>query len=319
MAPYILLHGFAQTPASWDVVAKRLQAAGHRTYVPNLFAWLEEGCTLEEACERVAAIVRQVAEVEGAPVLVGYSMGGRLAAEMVTRQLRPTHHPAPVFPGHSEHADDAPLCQPERSSHVSSRHPARSAQREAGESPSAPLPLAALVLESAGLGPTDEAARVALAERNAAWADRLREEGVPAFMDWWEMLPLFATQRQLPEATLVAIRADRTAHPAEPLARSFEQWGAQHQTPEPETLAALAQAHAHAQGLAQADAHDQGHGLAHADTQGFPILYIAGECDQKYAAVAARAQAAGLPAALVPNAGHNTHLEQPDAFFELLP
>ena len=36
-APVILLHGFAQTPASWDGVARILQGQGRRTYAPNLF------------------------------------------------------------------------------------------------------------------------------------------------------------------------------------------------------------------------------------------------------------------------------------------
>ena len=189
MAPCILLHGFAQTPASWDAVAQRLQAAGHRTYAPDLYECKgdlklpsveevlegteagedgEDGedvegdanaknvsgavrdplTSLDAVCDRVAAIVRLVAQVDAAPVLVGYSMGGRIAAETVVR-----------YPN---------------------------------------LPLAGLVLESAGLGPADEAARAVLAERNGAWAQRLRDEGVAAFMDWWETLPLFASQCALP-------------------------------------------------------------------------------------------------------------------------
>lgn len=83
-----------------------------------------------------------------------------------------------------------------------------------------------MVLESAGLGPSDEAARATLAERNAAWARRLREEGVVAFMDWWETLPLFATQRDLPSEARAAIRAEREAHSAKLLARLLEAWGA---------------------------------------------------------------------------------------------
>ena len=152
MTAFVLLHGFAQTPASWDAVVQRLQAAGHRTYVLDLYEsrgdlkLLSAEGALEDAeqgkgvegdagaegalasardplaslgavCNRVAAIVRLVSQADGAPVLVGYSMGGRIAAETVVR------HPN--------------------------------------------LPLAGLVLESAGLGPSDEAARATLAERNA--------------------------------------------------------------------------------------------------------------------------------------------------------
>lgn len=280
MTAFVLLHGFAQTPASWDAVVQRLQAAGHRTYVLDLY---ESKCdlkllgtegALEDAeqgkgvegdagaegalasardplaslgavCDRVAAIVRLVAQADGAPVLVGYSMGGRIAAETVVR-----------------HPD---------------------------------LPLAGLVLESAGLGPADEAARAALAERNGEWALQLREEGVVTFTDWWETLPLFASQQALPAETRAAIRAERTSRDAEPLARSLEAWGAHHQAAEAVTLGVLAD-------------------LAN---RGVPVLYVAGALDEKYAAVAARAHVVGVPAMLVPNVGHNVHLESPSAFGEI--
>lgn len=240
MAAFVLLHGFAQTPASWDSVVYQLQAAGRRTYVPDLYK--QSGSSLGRLCAYVAEVVLKVAQVDGAPVLVGYSMGGRIAAETVMR-----------------HSD---------------------------------LPLAGLILESAGLGPTDEAARVALAERNAAWARRLREDGVAAFMDWWETLPLFATQRDLPPEIRAAVRAERLSRSAEALARSLEAWGAHHQAAEAATFAVLAD-------LVK---------------QGVPVLYVAGALDEKYAAVAARVRTAGLSAMLVPDAGHNVHLESPSAF-----
>lgn len=270
MTAFILLHGFAQTPASWDEVAAALQAAGHRTFAPDLYGWLgewttppgtcpkmdhpsgdvshaagapEEGAApLAAACDRLVQVVRQVAAAEGAPVLVGYSMGGRLVAETVVR-----------------HPD---------------------------------LPLAGVVLESAGLGPADEDARAAMARRNGEWTARLRAEGVVPFMDWWETLPLFATQRDLSSEVRVAIRAEREAHSAELLARSLEAWGAHHQAAEAATLSAVSD-------LAR---------------QGVPVLYVAGVLDEKYAAVAARAHAAGVPVVLVPNVGHNVHLESPSAF-----
>ena len=44
MTAFVLLHGFAQTPASWDAVVQRLQAAGHRTYVLDLY---ESKCDLK--------------------------------------------------------------------------------------------------------------------------------------------------------------------------------------------------------------------------------------------------------------------------------
>ncbi len=111
-------------------------------------------------------------------------------------------------------------------------------------------------------------------------------------MDWWETLPLFATQRDLSSEVRVAIRAEREAHSAELLARSLEAWGAHHQAAEAATLSAVSD-------LAR---------------QGVPVLYVAGVLDEKYAAVAARAHAVGVPVVLVPNVGHNVHLESPSAF-----
>lgn len=48
--------------------------------------------------------------------------------------------------------------------------------------------------------------------------------------------------------------------------------------------------------------------------RGVPVLYVAGVLDEKYSAVAARVRAAGLPTELVPDAGHNAHLEASSNF-----
>ncbi|MGH9274629.1 MAG: alpha/beta fold hydrolase, partial [Acidimicrobiales bacterium] len=52
-----------------------------------------------------------------------------------------------------------------------------------------------------------------------------------------------------------------------------------------------------------------------------PVLVLAGERDDKFAALARRmAEAIGANAtfALIPDAGHAAHLEQPDAFLAIL-
>lgn len=241
---FVLLHGFAQTPASWDENTRQLQARGHRTYGIDLYK--RAGDSLEALCDYVADVVGKVAEADGAPVLVGYSMGGRMVAETVVR-----------------HGD---------------------------------LPLGGVVLESAGLGPTGEVQRAELAERNAAWAARLREEGVAAFMDRWEELPLFASQQALPDQTRARIRDGREAHTADELAESLLAWGAQRQASEVDTLAALLRT----------------------QERGVPVLYLAGALDEKYGHVAARVQAAGLAAQVIEGVGHNVHLESPHQFCEAI-
>ena len=159
-----------------------------------------------------------------------------------------------------------------------------------------PHAFSAVILEAAGLGPASPADRAAAAERDARCAARLRVDGLAAFMDVWEQLPLFATQRTLPADVRERLHAARMANDAEALARTFEHAG-QHVVPDRAanlaTLAALASSHA----------------------QPLPLLYLAGEHDQKY-----RAQAHDFAAAthaatcIVPGAGHNTHLEAPAAF-----
>lgn len=303
MTAFVFLHGFAQTPRSWNTVALALQKAGHRTYALDLYGaglvvssadqsgpeageWgapgdapasevapalatvfasgiasalegelslgtMSEGApcdslaSLAAVCDRVAATVRIVSAAEGAPVLVGYSMGGRIAAETLVR-----------------HPD---------------------------------LSLTAVLLEGAGLGPADEVGRAVLARRNRDWATRLRHEGVETFMDWWEALPLFASQRALPAETRAAVRVERVAHTADELARSLEAWGAHEQAAQGETLAALLRA----------------------QDAGVRVRYIAGSRDAKYAAVAEAVRAAGLPASLVEGAGHSVHLECPEAFLAI--
>lgn len=292
MTTYVLLHGFAQTARSWDEVAAALRAHGRTVYAPDLYAQVKP-LAMDAACAYVAQLVRDVARREGEPAaLVGYSMGGRIALETLVRfggfdACGGLTDNSPVIDDVCEGADGSV-----------SNSPADGASRAGADFvPAAtPLPLAALVLEGAGLGPRNAAERETLTQRNAAWAHDLREGGVEAFMDWWETLPLFATQQTLSHEARARVRADRVAHTAEELAQSLKSCGQHRQAAEREALAALAC-------LAQA---------------GVPVRYIAGELDAKYAACAQRLTAA-VPqanATLIPQAGHNTHLEQPRKFVE---
>lgn len=159
-----------------------------------------------------------------------------------------------------------------------------------------PHAFSAVILEAAGLGPASPADRTAAAERDARCAARLRVDGLAAFMDFWEQLPLFATQRTLPADVRERLHAARMANDAEALARTFEHAGLHVMPDRAANLATLA-------------------ALASSSAQPLPLLYLAGEHDQKY-----RAQAHDFAAAthaatcIVPGAGHNTHLEAPAAF-----
>lgn len=82
-------------------------------------------------------------------------------------------------------------------------------------------PLARLVMVSGrdGLGASDEAG--ARRDLDDALADALLERGLPAFVDRWQALPLFASQSALPEALRAEHRARRLAHDPDAVARAL--------------------------------------------------------------------------------------------------
>ncbi|MEA5020151.1 MAG: 2-succinyl-6-hydroxy-2,4-cyclohexadiene-1-carboxylate synthase [Gordonibacter sp.] len=153
---------------------------------------------------------------------------------------------------------------------------------------------AALILESAGLGPTDSEERAQAAVRDADCAARLRSEGLKVFMDRWENLPLFATQRTLPVAVQERIRRGRLSNDAEALARVFEGAG-QHTMPLREEA------------------------LARLSRFAFPTLYLVGSSDQKYRNLAQDLKKRGAcSVCIVENAGHNVHLEVPEKYGDVI-
>ena len=313
-APIVLVHGFAQQASTWDKVALSLSRAGVECFAFELAGHGKSarptvgdvpGREAFDLCFQARALLafcEAVAHVAGRlPVLVGYSMGGRVALQaacLVADDLRDggqidriaLRSSAAFAPcGRSGRLDVAGGGQ---------RDTAATSADDAARM-SAAVPFSALVLESAGLGPVDNAAREALRERNFAWAARVRGEGVSAFMDWWAGLPLFESQRNLPVDQRERLRAGRLANDTESLALSFEQAGA-HQMPlRCESIRALCELAA----------------------KGIPVSYLAGELDAKYCKVASTLQAESQGAVscrVAPAAGHNIHLEQPEVFASIL-
>ena len=274
-APVVLLHGFAQSAASWDNIAEllgrtrsvvALDLVGHggsdRPEGADAYALGAQGEMLLAYLASpvgVAALATpgrsnggsaSAAQGSRKPLVVGYSMGGRVALA-------------------------AASSQPETFA------------RFAG----------GLVLESAGLGPVDEREREDAAERDARNAAALRRDGLSAFMDAWERLDLFATQRDLPVSARERMRASRLANDAEALARTFEHAG-QHAMPARVDVLAV---------------------LASLRVSGAPVRYIAGALDVKYRTLAEGLEDEGLcEVRIVAGAGHNVHLEAPAAYLHAL-
>ena len=289
--PIVLVHGFAQQASTWDDATRLLADAGAECFGFELAGHGAGACSAGgdpaersdffDLCFQARALLafcRVVARDAGvAPVLVGYSMGGRVALQAACLA-----------------ADD--LRGGDQLNRTALRSSAAFAPRGRDRRLDA---IAALILESAGLGPADDAAREALRERNFAWAARVRGEGVPAFMDWWAGLPLFESQQHLPADQQKRLRVGRLANDAESLALSFERAGAHVMPPKQETIRALCELAA----------------------KGIPVSYLAGELDAKYCKVASilRAESQGaISCRVVPAAGHSIHLEQPEAFGAIL-
>ncbi|MHB8377004.1 MAG: 2-succinyl-6-hydroxy-2,4-cyclohexadiene-1-carboxylate synthase [Dehalococcoidia bacterium] len=156
----------------------------------------------------------------------------------------------------------------------------------------APERVAALILEGASPGIEDPAERRARVASDRALADDIERDGVEAFVDRWQALPLFVTQARLPDAVRARLRAQRLRNSAGGLANSLRGMGAG--TTEP-VVARL-------------------HELR------MPVLLVAGEHDAKYRAIALamRERMPDARVSIVAGAGHAVHLEQPAAFAPLV-
>lgn len=134
--------------------------------------------------------------------------------------------------------------------------------------------------------------RRARAAADARWARVLRQQGIEAFVDAWEGLPLFRSQRTLAPHLLARQRQLRLAHDAEQLACSLDQLG-------------LASMPDYRQALCSAT---------------IPVQLIVGARDQKFCALARQIAADTSAAELrtIAGCGHNPLLEAPSQLAALL-
>lgn len=118
------------------------------------------------------------------------------------------------------------------------------------------------------------------------WCMLLERDGIEAFVDKWQNLPLFASQRRLPAALQQAQREERLGHSPRGLAHSLRVTGLGRMPSYWPALASMA----------------------------MPITLIVGELDDKFLRIAEQVKEM-LPRArlvVVPNAGHNVTFEAPE-------
>lgn len=240
------------------------------------------------------------------PLLLLHGFAGAPAAwaAVIEHLPRESLVAVPELPGHARRSDDVPadfdavLARLEEA--LAALHPGP--WRLAGYSLGARVALgllvhspgrfliAALVGVNPGLRSENERRERAVWERG--WARVLRDEGMDEFLNKWEAQPLFATQRDLPEAQRAALRAVRRSHDPEGLARALEVSG----------LAAMPNYWPVLGGIK------------------VPVRLVVGEHDAKFRLLAEDAVRRFSNARLhiVPGAGHNVPLEAPEAMASLL-
>lgn len=242
----VLLHGFTGSALGWDglldafasaglrVIALDLHGHGRSDAPPDAWRYAMEHCQAD-----IIAALDLLGVHSGEAILLGYSMGGRIALYC-------------AFSGYFR----------------------------------------ALILESASPGIADAQERERRRLSDNALAESIEREGVAAFVERWERLPLFASQRNLPASKRAALREQRLNNRAEGLANSLRGVGTGVQPALHARLPAL----------------------------DIPVLLIAGDLDKKFCEIA-RQMAQLLPHAqlrIVTGAGHTIHLEQPGIFIDLV-
>ena len=148
-----------------------------------------------------------------------------------------------------------------------------------------PAAVERLVLIGASPGLATEEERAARRDSDEAIARHIESAGITAFVDYWERLPLFASQTRLPAEVRERIRAGRLRNDAVGLTNSLRGMGTGSQEPLHDRLGLIAA----------------------------PVLMLAGADDAKYVAIG-EAMAAEVPGArflAVPDAGHAAHVENP--------
>ncbi|HFQ93930.1 MAG TPA: 2-succinyl-6-hydroxy-2,4-cyclohexadiene-1-carboxylate synthase [Anaerolineae bacterium] len=145
-----------------------------------------------------------------------------------------------------------------------------------------------LILESASPGLKTEQERRERRQRDNALADRIEREGIEAFVNFWEGLPLWDSQKGLAAAARQNLRKQRLQNNPVGLANSLRGMGTGIQPSLWEQLGNLK----------------------------MPVHLIAGALDDKFAEIN-RQMVRQIPTArleIAPDAGHTVHLERPLLF-----
>ncbi|REJ30619.1 MAG: 2-succinyl-6-hydroxy-2,4-cyclohexadiene-1-carboxylate synthase [Caldibacillus debilis] len=149
-----------------------------------------------------------------------------------------------------------------------------------------------LILEGASPGLKTEEEREARKKSDELLAERILKNGLADFVDYWRELPLFRTQKELPEPDYERLWRKRLANDPYGLAYSLRGMGTGVQPSFWEDLPRL----------------------------DIPVLLLAGERDGKFLRIGREMEKAIKKAKLVavPGAGHAAHVENPSFFGKIV-
>lgn len=145
-----------------------------------------------------------------------------------------------------------------------------------------------LILESSTAGIKSEDERLTRIKNDEQLGEKLTQNGIEEFVDYWLNLPIFESQKNLPKQKLQEIRTNKLRNNPTELANSLLGFSAGKMPPLWEQL----------------------------NNFSFPVLLLSGEFDKKYCELNKEMNKL-LPNSqhiIVPGAGHNIHLEKPSEF-----
>jgi len=236
----VMLHGFTGSAATWNTVAASL--TDYRVIAIDLIGHGEtdspqdaSAYSMEEQVQVLDELFQQL-NLQ-AFILLGYSMGGRVALSYAT-----------AFP----------------------------------------MRISMLILESASPGLRTAEERIARQISDVELAEKIEHNGIESFVNKWENIPLFATQKRLAQDVQQVVREERLSQCEIGLANSLRGMGTGAQTSLWPCLEKLE----------------------------MPITLITGELDEKFCKIAAEMQVLlqNGQHIVVKNVGHAIHVENPEQF-----
>lgn len=151
-----------------------------------------------------------------------------------------------------------------------------------------PQKVKTLILESASPGLKTGEERVERRKKDHALADRIMREGMEAFVDFWEEIPLFASQKRLTEDERAEIRKQRLGQSPLGLSNSLKGMGTGAQASWWDKLGELS----------------------------LPVHLLVGELDHKFVHIAEEMKKLNpdFQIMTISNTGHAIHVEEPRKF-----